>query len=337
MLRIGIVGSGFGSYGLLPAFRSVKGCEVVALCGRKREQLMQYCKKIGFTNLYGDWRTMLEKEKLDAVALAVTPEAQYEIAKAAIAKGLHIFAEKPLSATLAQAKELVKLAEKKKIVHGIDFQFPEIAEWKKTKAMLESGKLGKLLHLAINWDFLSYGIRHKQPSWKTDTGSGGGALAFYFSHGLHALEHFGGTIERLQCLFTHSKENIDFGETGADLLLSFNNGVTAAAHVCCNSRGLTRHQLIFYCEKGVIVLENGKGIVDGFTVTVHTIDGVKQIAVMKDKGRNGEDERVKIVQKLARRFVDCCKTKKPMIPSFHEGLRVEELISMARTNALAAK
>ena len=54
MLKIAIIGSGFGQYGLLPAFRSIKNCDVVAICGRKRKQLVTYCKKVGLKNIYHD-------------------------------------------------------------------------------------------------------------------------------------------------------------------------------------------------------------------------------------------------------------------------------------------
>lgn len=192
MLKIGIIGSGFGQYGLFPAFNSVKNCKVVAICGERRKQLVKYCESIGFKNIYADWRLLLKNEKLDAVALAVTPRAQYKIAKAAINKGLHVFAEKPLAANVRQARELLSLARKKKIVHGIDFIFPEIAEWKKTKELLDKRTFGKLEHISVNWDFLSYDIKNKISSWKTSVADGGGALSFYFSHGLYYLEHLAG-------------------------------------------------------------------------------------------------------------------------------------------------
>src|SRR3989338_10788310 len=130
MLKIGIIGSGFGLYGLLPAFNSIENCKVVAICGRRRRQLVSYCKSIGFENIYSDWRLLLKHEELDAIALAVTPYAQYKISKVAIKKGLHVFAEKPLAVNKSQASELLILANKNKIIHGVDFIFPEIAEWK---------------------------------------------------------------------------------------------------------------------------------------------------------------------------------------------------------------
>ena len=143
-MRIGIIGSGFGLYGLLPAFNSTKGCKVVALCGRKTERLTNYCESIGLTHVYTDWEEMLDQEKLDAVAIAVPPDVQYKIAKQAIKKGLHIFAEKPLAANLAQAKELFLLSKQKKIITAVDFIFPEINEWQKLKSIIVSKKYGDL-------------------------------------------------------------------------------------------------------------------------------------------------------------------------------------------------
>jgi predicted dehydrogenase len=113
MLKVGIVGSGFGLYGQLPAFNSIKNCQVVSICGKSTPRLLNYCQSIGLKKIYSNWKLMLENEQLDAIAVAVTPDAQYKIVKAAINKGLHIFAEKPLAENFKHAKELTLLAQKK--------------------------------------------------------------------------------------------------------------------------------------------------------------------------------------------------------------------------------
>ncbi|TSA45665.1 gfo/Idh/MocA family oxidoreductase [bacterium] len=334
MLKIGIIGSGFGQYSLFPAFRSVKNCEVIAICGQKREQLVKYCESIDFNNIYADWRLLLKNEELDAVAIAVTPRAQYEIAKAAINKGLHVFAEKPLAVNVRQARELLSLARKKKIVHGVDFIFPEIAEWKKVKELLDKRTFGKLEHISVNWDFLGYDIKNNKSSWKTSVANGGGALSFFFSHGLYYLEHFAGEISRVKSLFTYSKESKNDGEVGADMLLRFKNGITGYAHVNCNYRGPVSHQLKFRCENGVIVLEGEGSAISNFIVRTYSQDKEKQLVIKKDPDRKNEDERVKIVRKLADRFVSSCLRGKQMYPSFREGLRVQELIEKIRAGKM---
>ena len=312
-MNIGIVGSGFGSVGLLPAFKSVKGCKVVSVCTNRSQ-----------------WPALLERADLDAVAIAVPPQAQYRIAKAAIKKGLHVFAEKPLTATSAQARELCVLARKKNITHGIDFIFPEIAEWKKVKSLLDSKKFGKLIHVSVQWKWQSRDSRLKKWSWRTKIKEGGGALSFYFSHGLYYLEHFAGKIIDAEVLFLYAKGNPYDGESGFDLNLKFKKGITGSICLSSDSRGQARHTLVFTCECGVIVLENKGAVVDNFIVKTYSAAGEKRVRVPKDKQLKKEDERVKIVRILAKRFVRACMRRQQMVPSFAEGLRIQELIDRIR-------
>ena len=110
--KVAIVGSGFGMYGLLPAFSRIKGCKVVSICGKNSERMLNYCKKLDL-NRYTDWREMLQKEKPDAVTIAVIPSHQYEIAKFALENGIAVFAEKPLTTSFATSLEINKLAKEK--------------------------------------------------------------------------------------------------------------------------------------------------------------------------------------------------------------------------------
>lgn len=333
MIRVGIIGSNFGVKVLLPAFASTKGCCVVAICAKPSPQLTSFCKKTGFSNIYTDWKIMLKNENLDAIAIAVTPNAQYLIAKTAIKKGLHVFAEKPLATTVAQARELLTQAKNKKITHAVDFTFPEIKAWQKTKTIIDSGKYGALKNISINWNWLAGDIKDGIASWKTSVKDGGGILSLYFSHGLYYLENFAGQIKSINTLFTHRKESLNGAETGIDLSIIFKNGVTGNAHIHGNSRGVPRHQLIFQCEKATIVLENTNAIVDNFSVSIEQESTKTNVPIVIDKGNPNEDSRVKIAKKSITRFVSASNTNTQTFPSFSEGVRVQELIEMARKGA----
>lgn len=331
MLKVGIIGSGFGLYGLLPAFNSTKNCKVVSICGKKTKRLITYCHSIGLKNIYTDWRQMLGIEHLDALAIAVTPNTQYEIAKIAIKKGLNIFAEKPFVTNFKQAKELLNLATRKKIKHIIDFIYPEIEEWKKVKQLVDKKVFGKLKYICVNWDFLSYDIKNKISSWKTNIAEGGGALSFFFSHSLYYLEYYAGEITDIKSLLFYSKQSLNGGEVGVDLLLKFKNGIGGYAHLCCNSEHLNRHQLIFQCEKGTIVLENENSITDNFIIKINTFGKSQQLSIEKEGiTERNVDQRVRIVKKMAAKFIDSCISGKLITPSFKEGLRVQELIEKIR-------
>ncbi len=332
MLRVGIIGSGFGLYGLLPAFSSLKNCNVVAICGKKNSRLITYCKSIGLENIYSDWKRMIENENLDVVAIAVTPKAQYEIAKFAINKKIHVFAEKPLSENYLHAKELYYLAKKNKIVHAIDFIFPEIDLWKKTKQLIDNKTLGQLHNIWVCWNFLSYDIKTKSSSWKTDASQGGGALSFFFSHTLFYLEYFCGEIRNIKSNIIYSNESLNKGDVGANLLFRFKNGVKGAAHLSSDFRGDVIHQIIFRCEDGQIILKNTKDTIKSFTLSVYKKG--KRIKTYNSYLNDvvNEDERVSVVRKIAGRFITSCIKKTDMYPSFKEGFRVHKLIDTIRKN-----
>ncbi len=335
MLKIGIIGSGFGLYGLLPAFNSIKNCQVTCICGEKTDRLVKYCQSINLENIYSDWRIMLENENLDAIALAVPPSVQYEIAKVAIKKKINVFAEKPLAANYNQAKELLFLAQKKRITHAVDFIFPEIEEWQKVKQIIDKKTYGKLKHISVNWNFLSYNIKNKISSWKTNPERGGGALSFYFSHALYYLEYYAGEILNLKSLFSYPKKSKNDGEVGADIIIRFKSGINGNAHIYSSDKGLNRHQLIFRFEKATIILENKNNVTKNFTISAYVGKKTKKITVKKnDITRKGEDERVRIVRKIGTRFINACISKNPTHPSFEEGFRVQALIDKIRRNEI---
>jgi predicted dehydrogenase len=331
MLKIGIIGSGFGLYGLLPAFNSIKNCQVVCICGERTGRLEKYCASIGLKNIYTNWEDMLKNEELDAVALAVPPGVQYTIAKVAIKKGLHVFAEKPLAANLKQAKELFELAKKEKIVTTVDFIFPEIEQWQKVKQLLNKEIYGKLKNISVAWDFLSYDIKNKISSWKTESKNGGGALSFYFPHSLYYMEYFGGEILSLKSQFGYSAESKNGAEVSVDLLLKFKNGILGQAHIRCNNPYLNCHQLVFVCERAVIVLENKNSHTENFSVKIFSRGQIKHLSESKPRASDkNEDERVKYVKKIATKFVAGCLKNSQVTPSFKEGLRVQELVEKIR-------
>ncbi len=280
---------------------------------------------------------MLTKEKIDALAIAVIPDVQYAIAKVAIKKGLHIFAEKPLTANVRQARELAALAKKHKVVTTVDFIFPEIDEWKKAKELIDSRVYGKLNHISVDWEFLSYDIKNKVSSWKTDVSAGGGGLAFFLSHALYYVENFAGKITQANGLLSYSKASLNGGETGVDLNLRFGKNkspVTGNIHFRCDAIGKNTHNVTFYFDRGTLVLQSDVGVTDHFTLTAHEMrkEGVvtEMILCKKHASENGEDERVKIVKRIASRFIEGCEKKKQVSPSFVDGLRVQNLIELIR-------
>ena len=331
--KVAIVGSGFGMYGLLPAFSRIKECKVVSICGKNSEMMLNNCKKLGL-NRYTDWREMLQKEKPGAVAIAVIPSHQYEIAIYALENGMAVFAEKPLTTSFDTSLELNKLAKKKRLPNMLDFLFPEIPEWHAAKKAIENGLIGEILKVNVDWTFLSYDLMNHIKSWKTDVKQGGGALSFYFSHVFYYLEYFLGRIKNIECNFSSSEKSLNKGETGIDMTISFENGCVGNAHMDISNADQQKHKVEFHAEGKTIILQNfNSNFVDNFELILNTSKGIEKIKpdmLLDSSYDESEDPRVKVIKPIAERFINWCNTGNTAKPDFEDGLRVQELIKMAR-------
>ena len=277
---------------------------------------------------------MLQKEKPDAVAMAVIPSHQYEIARYALENGMAVFAEKPLTTSFDTSLELNKLAKKKRMPNMLDFLFPEIPEWHAAKKAIENGLIGEILKVNVDWTFLSYDLMNHIKSWKTDVKQGGGALSFYFSHVFYYLEYFLGRIKNIECNFSSSEKSLNKGETGTDMTISFENGCVGNAHMDISNTDQQKHKVEFHAEGKTIILQNfNSNFVDNFELILNTSKGIEKIKpdmLLDSSYDESEDPRVKVIKPIAERFINWCNTGNTAKPDFEDGLRVQELIKMAR-------
>ncbi len=97
---------------------------------------------------YRDYLEMLEKEKIDLVSIAVPTGLHKKIALDCIRLGKHILIEKPIAASVSEAKQIVEKAKHK----GIKFTVGHIERFNpavlKLKEMIDSGKLGEIVSIS---------------------------------------------------------------------------------------------------------------------------------------------------------------------------------------------
>ncbi len=336
--RIAIVGSGFGMYCLLPAFNGIKGCEVVGICGKNSKRMEKFCKRFCLTR-YDDWKEMLETEKPNAVAIAVIPKNQFEIAEYALQNKIAVFAEKPLTTSLDTSIKLNKLAEKNDLPNMIDFIFPEIPEWREAKKIIEKGILDEIININVDWTFLSYDLKNCIKSWKTNIDQGGGALSLFFSHTFYYLEYFLGKIKNLQCDLILSEKNDNSSENVINMTIVFENGCIGNAHMDISNTKQQKHVIEFHTKNETMILQNySENFVDNFELIISRESNTEKI--MNGNLENHdyeqlEDPRVKVIKPLATRFIHWCNTGIPSKPDFQDGLRVQKLIELARNSKIS--
>ncbi len=109
-LKIGIAGA--GHLGKLHAkmFNSIRGCSLTGVYDINQIHAKNLSEEFG-TEVFENLTDLLKEA--DAVSIAATTSAHYDLAKECLKEGKHIFIEKPITATIPQAEEIVKLAEEK--------------------------------------------------------------------------------------------------------------------------------------------------------------------------------------------------------------------------------
>ncbi len=147
--RVGIIGhTGRGNYGhgLDRVWLDVPGCQVMAVADPDKNGLAQAMRRTGARRAYRDYRQMLEREKLDIVAVAPRWIDQHcQMVVAAAERGCHIYLEKPMCRTLEEADRMVAACEKHHVKLAIAHQTRYSPKLPVVKELLASGRLGRVL------------------------------------------------------------------------------------------------------------------------------------------------------------------------------------------------
>jgi len=109
MIRIGVIGYGYWGPNIVRNLRGVDGCEVASVCDRSPGALNRLAQAYPDVATTTDASELMISPKIDAIAIVTPVHTHFELAKAALEQGKHIFIEKPFTASTAQAEQLIEL------------------------------------------------------------------------------------------------------------------------------------------------------------------------------------------------------------------------------------
>jgi len=332
MIGVGVVGCNYGRTVLIPAFRQDRRCQVVALAGTDAARTAGLARAANVARGLGSWQAVVEEPAVAVIAIAVPPDLQPAIAQRALELGKPVFLEKPLAADLAGARVILESARKGSGRPTIiDFNFPELPSWRRAKAILDDGAIGRLRNVVVTWNFASQATRLHLESWKTRGDGGGGLLGNFVSHCFYNLEWLCGPISGLTArLFALPDRNAD---GSIALALAFASGAGGSLQVSCASFLGSGHRIELYGEDGTLVLSNPTSdYFRGFELRLarEGDDALKPIAIEDADEGPFSDSRISPVKRLVRRLIDACESGGFPSPGVAEGYRVQCLIDAAR-------
>jgi predicted dehydrogenase len=142
VIKVGVIGTGFSAKSHIEALRRLNGVEVAAISGRTLEKAKKAAEQFGIPRYYGNEDDLINDQEIDVVHNCTPNYLHYYINKKVLAVGKHLLSEKPLAMTSEESSELVRLAETKKVVAGVCFNYrhyPLVAQVKELMASDEYG------------------------------------------------------------------------------------------------------------------------------------------------------------------------------------------------------
>lgn len=145
-MNIGVIGLGYWGPNIVRNFLSNESVDKVVCCDLSNERLArikQQFHSVITTNRIDD---VLDDSTIDAVAVVTPVDTHYDIAKKALLKGKHILVEKPFTSTVAEATELLEIAEKLNLKIMVDHTFLYTPAVQKIKSLVDSGEIGDIFY-----------------------------------------------------------------------------------------------------------------------------------------------------------------------------------------------
>src|SRR5688572_16355548 len=158
-LNVGVVGCGYWGPNLIRNFRALSDCKLKMICDLDEKRLAHLKNLYPEVEATTDYKAMLANGGLDAVVIATAVRTHHPLAKAALLAGKHVFVEKPLSASVAEAEEMNALAREKGLTLMVGHTFLYSAPVRKIKEIVDRGDIGEIRY--INARRLNLGLYQK--------------------------------------------------------------------------------------------------------------------------------------------------------------------------------
>lgn len=185
----------------------------VVLVGRNETKLKKLAKQTGIENWTTDLDSVLNDARYTVYFDAQTTGRRAEAIYKAIAKGKHIYCEKPVATQTKIALDLYDACEKAGVKHGVVQDKLWLPGLIKLKRLMQNDFFGDILSVKGDfgyWVFEGHSVPAQRPSWNYRKENDGGIIVDMLCHWRYVLDHLFGNVKGVFCLgATHIPERID--------------------------------------------------------------------------------------------------------------------------------
>jgi len=145
-MNFGVIGYGYWGPNVVRNITNLEGSRVLTIAELSTVARQRAQKTYPDIHVTPDASEVLLSPKIDAVAIITPVWTHYELAKAVLENGKHVFVEKPLTSTATQGEELINLAAQKNLTIMVDHTFLFTPAVRKISELINDGTLGRLYY-----------------------------------------------------------------------------------------------------------------------------------------------------------------------------------------------
>lgn len=149
-VKIGVIGLGYWGPNIVRVLNELDCAEVTAVCDVNRAALVKIERRYPAVGCTTDVADLLSDSAIDAVALATPVGTHFELAQASLEAGKHVFVEKPMAGSVAEAEALVANAEERGLILMPGHTFLYSPPVNAVRDLVRSGELGDIYFISTS-------------------------------------------------------------------------------------------------------------------------------------------------------------------------------------------
>ncbi len=269
-LKLGMIGGGQGAFiGAVHRIAARIDDDYELVCGAfssnaEKSKASGLALGISPERSYASYEELIEKEKqlpeserVQVISIVTPNHVHFGPTKLALENGFHVVLDKPMTFSLAEAKDLEKVVQTSGKLFCLTHTYTGYPMIKEAKQLVKAGKLGKVRKIYVEYPqgWLSTALDTKQAAWRTDPGKSGiaGAMGDIGTHAFNLMEYITGLeVTQLCADINIVVEGRQLDDDGA-VLIKMNNGASAvltATQIASGEENNVRIRV--YGEKGSI-------------------------------------------------------------------------------------
>ena len=229
-LRVACIGMGWWSDVLADAMKRSKQFEIAACYTRSEEKRQAFAKKYG-CRAAPSYDAILNDRQVEAIINTTPNNVHAETTRAAAEAGKHVFLDKPIANTIADARALTGACRRARVMLALGYQRRKESHFRWIRKQIDDGVFGKLVNAEANISRDRLG-QFELGSWRyTAEGMPGGVMLQIGIHYTDVLEYLMGPIKAVRGSLAQlvlPGENPDI----ASLILEHENGALSTLNAC---------------------------------------------------------------------------------------------------------